>query len=81
MDMFEIIILFDNWVQEFIYWKLDNGKYEVNFMAYVIKFWVDFLGIEMEILICDYIDVVVFVEFEDDEECGRVLYQECLLIQ
>jgi hypothetical protein len=80
-DMFETITLFDNRVQDPTYRELDNGKYEVNFTAYATKFRADSLGTETEIPIRDYIDVAVFAEPEEDEERGRVLHQERLLIQ
>ena len=79
-DMFETITLFDNRVKDPTYKALDNGKYEVNFTAYASKFRADSLGAETEIPIHDFIDVAIFAEPEADEERGKVLHKERLLI-
>ena len=76
-DLFEKITLYENEVAEATYTKQEDGTYLVKLEAKAKKMRADGQGVETEIPIDDWIDIVVFGEEEiDGEKEEKVLFLE-----
>ena len=76
VDLFEDITLFENRTEDASYRKLENGKYEVSFVANCEKFKADEKGKQSETPIHDWIEIGAFGEPESGSRFGKTLHRE-----
>lgn len=76
VDLFEDITLFENRVEEASCRKLENGKYEVTFVANCAKFKADEKGKQTETEINDWVEIGAFAKPESGTEYGKTLHRE-----
>ncbi len=76
VDLFEDITLFENRVEDATYKQLENGKYEVSFVAKCDKFKADEKGKQSKTKINDWIEIGAFAEPESGSQYGETLHRE-----
>lgn len=59
-DMFETITLYENYIKDLSYEKMQDGKYKVTMTVGSAKFRADSLGKNTKVPVADYIDVGIF---------------------
>ena len=76
VDLFEDITLFENKTEDATYKKLEDGKYEVTFVANCQKLKADEKGKQTETEIDDWIEIGAFAEPESGTDYGKTLHRE-----